>query len=77
LSEPSLPSRYEGFDSALKNTSFQEDTVLAFEAFDSDISTKPDHLPLIAAAGVLLFEANHITQLYLHNHFVTAQILKS
>jgi len=42
--------------------------VLAFEAFNSDISPEPDHLPLIATTGVLLPQANHIAQLYLHSH---------
>ena len=42
--------------------------MLAFEAFNPDISPEPDYLPLIATTGVLLLEANHITQLYLHNH---------
>ncbi len=42
--------------------------MLAFKAFNTYISAEPHYLPLIAAAGVLLLEANHITQLYLHNH---------
>ncbi len=42
--------------------------MLALKALDSYISAEPDYLPLIAAAGVLLLEANHITQLYVHNH---------
>ena len=42
--------------------------MLAFKAPNPNISTEPDDLPLITAAGVLLLEANHITQLYLHNH---------
>ncbi len=41
----------------------------AFEAFNPDIGADSDYLPLVAATGVLLLEANHITQLYLHNHF--------
>lgn len=42
--------------------------MLTFNAFDSYISAEPDYLPLIATTGVLLLEANHIAQLYLHNH---------
>ncbi len=42
--------------------------MLAFKAFDSNISAEPDYLPLIAAAWVLLLEADHITQPYLRNH---------
>ncbi len=61
--------RYRGDSPALKDTSFEENAVLAFKAFDSYISADPDHLPFITAAGVLLLEADHITQLYLHNHF--------
>ena len=66
--ESLLSSGDEGFNSALKDTSLKEDTVLTFKAFNPYISAEPDYLPLIAAAGVLLLEANHITQLYLHNH---------
>ena len=43
--------------------------MLALEAFNTNIRPHPDHLPLITATGVLLLEANYITQLYLHNHF--------
>ena len=55
-----LSSGNEGFNSALKYTSLKEDTVPTFKAFNPYISAKPDYLPLIAAAGVLLLEANHI-----------------
>ncbi len=40
----------------------------AFKALNPNVSTESDYPPLIAAAGVLLLEANYITQLYLHNH---------
>ena len=53
--------------------------MLAFKAFNSDISPEPDHLPLIATTGVLLPQANHIAQPYLHGHFplphLTCQLL--
>ncbi len=52
----------------LKDTSLKEDPALAFEAFNANISPEPDHLPLIAAAGMLFLEADHVTQLYLNNH---------
>ncbi len=52
----------------LKHTSFQEDAVLALKALNPYVSTEPDYPPLIAATGVLLLEADHITQLYLHDH---------
>ena len=42
--------------------------MLALEALNADICTKTDYLPFIAAAGVLLLEADDITQLYLHDH---------
>ena len=59
----------EGFDPALKDAALKENTALAFEALNPDVSSQPDHFPLIAAAGVLLLEADHITQFYLHNHY--------
>ena len=42
--------------------------MLALKALNPYIGTDPDYLPFIAPAGVLLLEANYITQLYLHNH---------
>jgi len=63
-----LSSGKEGFDSSLKDTALKENVMLAFEALNPYISAKPDHLPFIAATGVLLLKANHITQLYLGNH---------
>jgi len=41
---------------------------MALEAFYSYISAQPHHLPLIAAAGMNLLEAYHITEFYVHNH---------
>ena len=70
-----LASRYEGFYSTLKNTTSQEDAVLAFEAFDTDIGAESDYLPLVAATGVLFLQANHIAQLYLHKHTRTTLLL--
>ena len=48
--------------------------MLALKALNPYISAEPDYLPLIATTGVLLLEANHITQLYLHNHFLPQQV---
>ena len=63
-----LSSGNEGCNPALKDTSLKEDTVPTFEAVNPYISAESDDLPLITAAGVLLLETNHVTQLYLHNH---------
>jgi len=43
--------------------------VLAFKAFNPNISAESDYLPLVATAGVLFLEADHITQPYLHDHY--------
>ena len=58
----------KGLDSALKDTAFNEDSMLAFEAFDSYISAQPDYLPFITTTGVLFLEADYIAQPYLHDH---------
>jgi hypothetical protein len=58
----------KGLNAALKDAALKEYPALALKAFDSDISPEPDYLPLIAAAGVLLLEANRIAQLYLQDH---------
>ena len=63
-----LSSGNKGYNSTLKDTALKEDAALAFKAFNPNISAQPYYLPLIATTGVLLLEANHITQLYLHNH---------
>ena len=65
--EPSVPSRNKLLNPALKDTSCQEDTAMAFQAFYAYISPQPYHLPLVAAAGVLLLEPDHVTKLNLHN----------
>jgi hypothetical protein len=63
-----LTSRNKGFNSTLKDTSLKENAALASKAFNPYVSPEPDYFPLIATTGVLLLEANHITQLDLHNH---------
>jgi len=68
-----LTSGNEGFDPAFKDAALKENTALAFEALNPDVSSQPDYLPLIAAAGVLLLEADYITQFYLHNHFLASK----
>ncbi len=65
-----LSSRNKGYNSTLKDTTLKEDAALAFKAFNPNISAQPYYLPLIATTRVLLLEANHITQLYLHNHSI-------
>ena len=66
---PSLSSGDEGFNPTLEDTSLKENPALAFNAFNSYISTESDYLPLVAAAGMLSLEAYYIAQLYLHNHY--------
>jgi hypothetical protein len=63
-----LTSRDKSFNPALKDRSAKQYPTLALEAFYTDVSSHPDHLPLITATGVLLLEADHVTQPYLHNH---------
>lgn len=63
-----MSSGNKSANSALKNTPFDEELVLAFKAFNPYISPKPDYLPFIATTGVLFLETNHITQPYFHNH---------
>ena len=66
---PLLSSGNKGFNPALEDAALKENTVLTFETFNPNISAKPDYLPLVATARMFLLEANHITQLYLHNYF--------
>ena len=56
------------FHSAFKDASLQKDAALAFLAFNPDVCPQPHYLPFVAAAGVLLLEADDVSQLYLHNH---------
>jgi hypothetical protein len=64
----SFASGNQCFDSALKDASLQQNAALALEALDADVSTQPDHLPLIAAARVLFLQTDNIIQPYLHYH---------
>jgi len=61
----------KGFNPAFKDTSFQHHIMLALEAFNPDVGTKPDYLPFIAAAGVLFLEPDDITHPYLHGYFLS------
>ena len=49
--------------------------VSTFKALNLNVNAEPDHLPLIAAAGVLLLETNHITQLYFHNRSFAQKLM--
>ena len=51
--------------------------MLAFKAFNTNISAEPDYLPLIAATGVFFLKANYVTQLYLHDHSLCFEKLMS
>jgi len=51
------------FYPAFEGTAVEEDPALAFKALNADIGTEPDNQPLIAAAGVLFLEADHVTEL--------------
>jgi hypothetical protein len=64
-----LTSGDKFFDTALEDCPLQQDPALALEAFNPDVGAHPNHLPLITAAGVLLFEADHIAQPYLQGHY--------
>ena len=44
--------------------------MLASLAPDADVGSEPYHLPLVAATGMLLLEAYHISQPYLGNHWL-------
>jgi hypothetical protein len=57
-----------GFDSTLKDAAFKKDAALTLKTSDADVSTEPDYLPFVAATGMFLFQANHITQYYVHNN---------
>lgn len=51
---------------AHKNTPLQKDAAMALLTPDPDVSPDPDHLPLVAATGMLLLQPNNITNLNLH-----------
>ena len=53
---------------AFQGASLQQHPALALEAPDADIGTYPEHQPLVAAAGVLLFQADNIAQPDLRCH---------
>jgi len=53
--------RDNGFDSTLKDAALKKDIVLTFKALNAYMGTEPDYLPLIATAGMLLLQANHVT----------------
>ena len=64
-------ARYESPDAALEDTPCQEDAALASLAPDADVGPEPYHLPLVTATGMLLLEADHVSQSYLGNHWLS------
>ena len=70
-----LSSGNKSFDLSLEDTALKENAVLTFKALNPDVSAEPDYLPLIAATGVLLLEANDITQLYFHHRLCSLKEL--
>ncbi len=55
-----------GFHPSLKDSPFQENTPVASLTLDPDIGPQSHHLPVVAAAGVLLPQAYYISELWLH-----------
>ncbi len=52
----------------LKGITCEENVVLALPALNAYISAQPDHLPLIAATGVRLLQADYVSQPYIKYH---------
>lgn len=65
------PAGDKGPDTAFEYTACQEDPALATLAPDADVYPEPDYLPLVTATGVLLLEADHVSQPYLGDHWLT------
>jgi hypothetical protein len=42
---------------------------LALKANDAYISPDSDHLPIVTAAGMLLFQSHYITKIDFHYHY--------
>jgi len=58
--------RGETLQPTLKNPTLQKNAMMALLAPDANISPNPDHLPAVAATGVLLLQLDYIANLYLH-----------
>jgi len=52
---------------ALKNAPLQKNTAAALLALDPDVGPHSEHLPLVAATGMLLLQPNYVTNPYLHD----------
>jgi hypothetical protein len=68
---PSLSPGHKFFDPAFKAASGNKNSALAFETFYAYIRPQSHYLPLITAAGVLLLQADYITELDFHNVILT------
>jgi len=51
---------------ALKNPPLQKHAPLALLTLEPYVGTDPEHLPLVAAAGMLLLKPHYIAYPYLH-----------
>jgi len=58
----------DGFYSPLEDSAFEHHLALASEALYAYIGAEPDHFPPVAAAGMLFFEADYITEFYIQDH---------
>jgi len=58
----------ESLNTAFEDTARQPDATLAPPAADADIGAEPDHLPLVAAAGMLLFETDYVSESNVGDH---------
>jgi hypothetical protein len=63
-----LSSGKETFNPALQDRSSQHHRMLAFKAFNADIRPQSHYQPLIAGAGMRLFQPDHVSQSQFKNH---------
>jgi hypothetical protein len=60
---------YKALDAAFQSRTFDHDGMMAFQALQADIRAQSGNYPLIAAARMRLFQADHITCSQFNYHF--------
>jgi hypothetical protein len=65
------PTGDESPDAALEDSACQEDAALASLAPDTDVGSESYHLPLVTTTWMLFLEADHVSQPYLGNHWLS------
>jgi len=65
-----LLSRINGFNSAFKNSAFEENFMLATKTPETNVGSKSDYFPVVTSARMFFPETDDITEFYFQCHSI-------